>query len=130
MPGGGSIGSANELFEELAALVGEDAAVKVCEYYQGEAVYFPKRVGLLRLWRSIYRELQEGASYGDMARKYHYSKTYIRHIEHKIRAERVAVRQPALREPAAAKRAPASKGQSGIAPGIDLPGQPLLFELR
>jgi hypothetical protein len=84
---------ANETMEQLKMLIGKENALKVYKLFEGENIYFPKRIGLAELHSRIYTELQEGKSYGELARKYGYSKSYIRRIEHKIIRERRAVRK-------------------------------------
>ncbi|MDR0558391.1 MAG: hypothetical protein LBG43_11120 [Treponema sp.] len=84
---------ANETLEQLKMLIGKENALKVYELFAGENIYFPKRIGLAEIHNQIYAELREGKSYGELARKYGYSKSYIRKIEHKIIQERRAVRK-------------------------------------
>jgi hypothetical protein len=84
---------ANETMEQLKMLIGKENALKVYKLFEGENIYFPKRIGLAELHNQIYAELNEGRSYGELARKYGYSKSYIRKIERKIILERRAVRK-------------------------------------
>jgi hypothetical protein len=84
---------ANETMEQLKLLIGKENALKVYKLFEGENIYFPKRIGLAELHNQIYAELQEGKNYGELARKYGYSKSYIRKIEHKIIQKRRAVRK-------------------------------------
>jgi hypothetical protein len=79
---------ANETLEQLELLIGKDNARKVFEFFEGENIYFPKSIGLVELHNQIFADLQNGGGYGDVARKYHYSKSYIRKIEHKKTEER------------------------------------------
>jgi hypothetical protein len=82
---------ANETMEQLKMLIGKENALKVYKLFEGENIYFPKRIGLAELHNQIYAELQEGKNYGELAREYGYSKSYIRKIEHKIIQKRRAV---------------------------------------
>jgi DNA-binding CsgD family transcriptional regulator len=84
---------ANETLEQLEMLIGKENALKVYELFAGENIYFPKRIGLAELHSRIYAELREGKSYGELARKHGYSKSYIRRIEHKVMRERRATRK-------------------------------------
>ncbi|MDR0556305.1 MAG: hypothetical protein LBG43_00315 [Treponema sp.] len=84
---------ANGVLEQLEALIGKENALKVYKWFAGENIYFPKRIGLAEIHNQIYAELREGKSYGELARKYGYSKSYIRKIEHKIMRERRAMRK-------------------------------------
>jgi hypothetical protein len=84
---------ANETMEQLKMLIGKENALKVYKLFEGENIYFPKRIGLAELHNQIYAELQKGKSYGELARKHGYSKSYIRKIEGKIILERRAVRK-------------------------------------
>jgi hypothetical protein len=93
------IDEANETLEQLELLIGKENAHKVFEFFEGEAFYFPKRIGLSELHHQIYAELQNGKSYADVARKYEYSKSYIRKIEHKIINERRAMRKAGIQPP-------------------------------
>jgi DNA-binding CsgD family transcriptional regulator len=79
--------------EQLKMLVGKENALKVYKLFEGENIYFPKRIGLAELHNQIYAELQEGKNYGELARKYGYSKSYIRKIERKIIQKRRAMRK-------------------------------------
>jgi Mor family transcriptional regulator len=84
----------NETLEQLELLIGKENTRKVYEFFAGESIYFPKRIGLAELQTRIYADLRGGMGYGEAARKYGYSKAYIRKIEHrameKERAERAA----------------------------------------
>jgi Mor family transcriptional regulator len=82
---------ANETLEQLEMLIGKESALKVYKLFEGENSCFPKRIGLAELHNQIYAELQEGKNYGELARKYGYSKSYIRKIERKIIQKRRAV---------------------------------------
>jgi hypothetical protein len=84
---------ANETMEQLKMFIGKENALKVYKLFEGENIYFPKRIGLAELHNQIYAELQGGKSYGELAREYGYSKSYIRKIEHKIIQKRRAVRK-------------------------------------
>jgi DNA-binding CsgD family transcriptional regulator len=84
---------ANETLEQLKMLIGKENALKVYKLFAGENIYFPKRIGLAELHSRIYAELREGKSYGELARKHGYSKSYIRKIERKAMLERRAVRK-------------------------------------
>jgi hypothetical protein len=84
---------ANETMEQLKMLIGKENALKVYKLFEGENIYFPKRIGLAELHNQIYAELQERKSYGELARKYGYSKSYIRKIERRIVQKRRAIRK-------------------------------------
>jgi Mor family transcriptional regulator len=60
---------ANETLEQLKMLIGKENALKVYKLFEGENIYFPKRIGLAELHNQIYAELQEGKNYGELARK-------------------------------------------------------------
>jgi Mor family transcriptional regulator len=98
----------NETLEQLILLIGRDNARKVFKCFEGESIYFPKSIGLAERRQQIYNDLQNGMSYTDAARKYHYTVASIREIEHKVLDERRAVRRgeaeprPTLRDPAPA----------------------------
>jgi hypothetical protein len=105
---------ANETFEQLGLLIGRENALKVFRFFEGANIYFPKNIGLSELHEQIYAELRGGANYHEAARKYGYTKSYIRKIEHKkseelrrMRAKGVAVDCPS--SAAAAKSAVAVK---------------------
>jgi DNA-binding CsgD family transcriptional regulator len=84
---------ANETLEQLKMLIGKENTLKVYNLFAGENIYFPKRIGLAESHNQIFAELREGKSYGELARKYGYSKSYIRKIEHKIIQKRRALRK-------------------------------------
>jgi Mor family transcriptional regulator len=84
-----------ELFEQLESLIGADNALKVIEFFQGENIYFPKRVMLDGLHSEIYAKLKQGASYGELSRDYGYTKTYIRNIQHRFMDREKAARNAA-----------------------------------
>ena len=90
---------ANETLEQLELLIGKDNARKVFEFFEGSSFYFPKRIGLAEQHRQIFAELRAGASYTDLAEKYHYTKYYIRKIEHKLTAERRALLKAGITQP-------------------------------
>jgi Mor family transcriptional regulator len=78
----------DEVFGQLETLIGRENALKVVEFFAGENIYFPKSIGLHDLHNKIFAELQGGANYCEVARKYGYTKSYIRKIEHKKNEER------------------------------------------
>jgi hypothetical protein len=89
----------SEVFEQLKLLIGKDNARKVFEFFEGENIYFSKSIGLEELHDQIFADLQNGGRYGDVARKYHYSKSYIRKIEHKKAEERRRQRKAGITIP-------------------------------
>jgi hypothetical protein len=108
---------ANEVLEQLEELIGLEAAMKVFDFFQGENIYFPKRVALEVLYNEIYQELKQGASYRDMCAKYGYTDSHIRQIERRCiekerrmrranQASQDTWRPKARRENAARKPAP------------------------
>jgi hypothetical protein len=90
---------ANETLEQLELLIGKDNARKVFDFFEGENIYFSKSIGLAELHNQIFADLRNGAGYGDVARKYHYSKSYIRKIEHKKAEERRKLRKAGITPP-------------------------------
>ena len=82
----------NETYEQITLLIGEEHARKVIAFFEGSSIYFPKSIGLAELHNQIYAELRNGAAYKTVAQKYGYTKSYIRKIEHKMRAARKAAR--------------------------------------
>jgi Mor family transcriptional regulator len=78
----------NETLEQLEYLIGKENAEKVVKFFEGMNIYFPKSIGLNNLHNKIFAELQGGADYREVARKYGYSKSYIRRIEYKKTKER------------------------------------------
>jgi Mor family transcriptional regulator len=95
---------ANETLEQLEFLIGKENAEKVFNFFKGLNIYFPKSIGLRDLHNKIFAELQGGAAYRDVARKYGYTKSYIRKIEHKKNEERreARARSGAVTGPSAA----------------------------
>lgn len=89
----------NETMEQLELLIGKENALKVFHFYEGSSIYFPKRIGLDERKEQIYAYLQNGHSYNETARKYGYSKSYIRKIEKIVRAKRCAMMQSGLEVP-------------------------------
>lgn len=84
---------ANEIYEQLEMLIGAENAKKVFDYFSGSNIYFAQRIGLTEMHNKIYDELSGGATYATVAKKYGYTKTYIRKIEHKVRRRRRAERK-------------------------------------
>jgi hypothetical protein len=82
----------NETLEQLEYLIGKENAGKVARFFGGMNIYFPKSIGLNELHNQIFAELKGGASYQEAARKYGYTKSYIRKIEHKKNEERRLLR--------------------------------------
>jgi len=73
----------DELLEELACVVGPEAAERLCEYYAGSNVYFSKRRSIRRKHRQIREEYKNGASCKDLCVKYGYGERYIKLIAKK-----------------------------------------------
>jgi hypothetical protein len=107
----------NETLEQLEYLIGKENAEKVVKFFEGMNIYFPKSIGLNNLHNKIFAELQGGADYREVARKYGYSKSYIRRIEHKKTRERRLARARGLAGPSEALPA----GEIKLAPGDTKP---------
>jgi len=71
-----------ETFEGLIQLIGEDAAWKVCEYFQGEQVTFPKSILQYRRNREIRQKFRNGKNYIELSREYGLTTRQIRTIVH------------------------------------------------
>lgn len=75
------------LYRELAQVVGPEVTKRLCAYYGGAQVNFPKR-----LWdpqreaMAIQREWVAGTSVGQLARQHNYSSRTIRRILAKFSA--------------------------------------------
>jgi Mor family transcriptional regulator len=72
-----------DLYNEMEALIGAEAAGVLFEHYAGNSVYFPRNYAVERLHEQIRTEFKNGAYYGELARKYEYSVSRIRAIIHK-----------------------------------------------
>lgn len=101
---------ANETLEQLELLIGRENALKVFRFFEGANIYFPKNIGLAELHSQIYAELRGGASYQEVARKYGYTKSYVRKIEHRKAEERRRARAKGI---AVEPPAPAAKPVAG-----------------
>lgn len=66
---------------DIAAVIGVDAFLKLCEHYGGSNLYIPKRESVIRYVRDteIKKEF-DGGNYKKLARKYSLSESYVRKI--------------------------------------------------
>ena len=71
-----------ETFEMLVLMIGEANAWKICEYFQGEQVTFPKSILQYRRNRDIRARFRAGASYEQLSREYGLTSRHIRTIVH------------------------------------------------
>ena len=69
-----------EIFEQIASIVGEEGAFKVCEMFAGEQILFPKAILRLKRNYDIRKEFKAGASYRDLSIKYDLTTRQIRSI--------------------------------------------------
>ncbi|KYG90370.1 hypothetical protein A0U40_18420 [[Bacillus] sp. KCTC 13219] len=66
---------------DIAAIVGVDAFLKLCDYYGGSNLYIPKRDSVTRYVRDTkIKEEFNGGNYLALARKYQLSESHIRKI--------------------------------------------------
>jgi Mor family transcriptional regulator len=72
----------NETFEQLAGIVGKEAAGQVAASFAGESIYIPKGIVTAEQHKAILQEFKEGATYRELARRYGYSARHIRNIIH------------------------------------------------
>jgi Mor family transcriptional regulator len=72
----------NETFEQLADIVGEEAARQVAASFAGTSLYIPKGIAVAECYKLIRKEFEEGATYRDLSSKYGYTETHIRNIIH------------------------------------------------
>lgn len=69
------------LYRELARVVGPTATKKLCAYYGGSQVNFPKRLGDPQREAALIRqEYAAGMRIAQLARQHHYSSRTIRRI--------------------------------------------------
>jgi len=71
-----------ESFEMMVHLIGEEASWKICEYFQGEQVCFPKSILQLRRNREIRAKFKAGKMYYELSREYGLTTRWIRCIVH------------------------------------------------
>jgi len=72
----------DEVYEELAALVGPETAKRLFDHYSGSSVYYSKRISIRLRHRQIRDEFKKGASYRELGLKYGYGEKYVRTIIH------------------------------------------------
>lgn len=72
------------LFIEIQTILGEESTLKLFQAFEGQSVYFPKRVLGGRVHKAIFNEFN-GVNYLELAQKYHFSIQYIREIVDKQR---------------------------------------------
>ena len=75
-------GNFNETMEMLIQLIGEDSAWKICEYFQGEQVTFPKSILQYRRNHEIRTKFRNGKTYPELSREYGLTTRQIRTIVH------------------------------------------------
>jgi Mor family transcriptional regulator len=73
----------NETFEQLADIVGEEAARQVAASFAGENLYIPKGIVTAEQHKAILQEFRDGATYRELGIKYGYTANYIRKIVHR-----------------------------------------------
>jgi Mor family transcriptional regulator len=73
----------NETFEQLTALVGEEAARRLAASFAGENLYIPKGIVTVERHETIRQDFNNGMNYRDLARRYGYTERYIRNIIHR-----------------------------------------------
>ncbi|OHD22795.1 MAG: hypothetical protein A2Y38_20220 [Spirochaetes bacterium GWB1_59_5] len=74
-----------ETFEMLVHMLGEENAWKICEYFQGEQVTFPKSILQHRRNREIRVKFKDGGrSYEQLSREYGLTTRHIRTIVHGV----------------------------------------------
>jgi Mor family transcriptional regulator len=71
-----------ETFEALSHIIGEASTWKVCEYFQGEQVTFPKSILQFRRNREIRQKFHDGKNYIELSREYSLTTRQIRTIVH------------------------------------------------
>lgn len=69
-----------EQIEQIIAAVGKDAAMKLCQLFAGENVYFPKNALVYHKYEKIREEFAAGASYRELSRRYNLTTRQIRKI--------------------------------------------------
>ena len=69
-----------EQIEQIIAAVGKDAAMKLCQMFAGENVYFPKNALVYLKYEKIREEFAAGASYRALSLKYDLTTRQIRKI--------------------------------------------------
>jgi Mor family transcriptional regulator len=70
----------NETYEQLADLVGKEAAQRVVESFAGTNLYIPKGISTTTRHELIRKEFKEGATYRELSVKYGYTESHIRNI--------------------------------------------------
>lgn len=89
-----SIDSLPESYQQVALIVGVEAALKLSEYLGGAALYFPKLEEMLREKRDErIRQEFNGINHRELARKYNLSERWLREI---VQVKRPVVQQADL----------------------------------
>lgn len=78
----------NEVYRELAELVGTTAAVKIWKYFAGQTVTFPQRIYSREYTRDYIESHMETEKAGEMARKLFLSERRVRQLMQQIRKQR------------------------------------------
>jgi Mor family transcriptional regulator len=76
-------------FEQLADLIGEEAAWKIAEVFAGSTIYIPKSILTNKTYFDIRRKYKKGMSYRELSVMFGYTETHIRNIIHKNKTEEV-----------------------------------------
>ncbi len=64
----------------LAKIVGPDATSRIVDEFAGQSIYIPKNYKKRSLHSSIVDDYRSGMSYKELARKYHFTVSWIREI--------------------------------------------------
>ncbi len=64
----------------LVKIVGPDATNRIVDEFAGQSIYIPKNYKKRSLHGSIAEDYRAGMSYRDLARKYHFTVSWIREI--------------------------------------------------
>jgi|Deesub1362A_J573_1020465.scaffolds.fasta_scaffold33490_1 Mor family transcriptional regulator len=70
-----------EVYQEMAAVVGVEATLRLAQVYAGTSVYFPKlERALLGIRNRVIRREFDGANIRELARRWGLSARHVRHI--------------------------------------------------
>lgn len=72
--------SYNDIYREIAELLGEDEAKKIYELFRGQQIFFPIRLYDPELIRERIASEYDGTNIARLTRKYGYSEKTIRRI--------------------------------------------------
>jgi len=70
-------------FEQLADLIGTEAAWKIAEVFAGSTIYIPKSILTNKNYFDIRRKYKAGSSYRELSVEFGYTETHIRNIIHR-----------------------------------------------